>query len=146
MFLSSPFGEIPMMKSAAMTISFEMGDEVSTQTFVGYSLSNLSGEKKMSWNYRVVYVPEDKDDIFGENSFSIREVFYAEDGSIEFWSEEPSAPNGTDFEELCNDFDLMAEAFERPILILSENEDGEPALYEIEEEEVEEDEDDAEEE
>jgi len=134
-----------MLKSAAMTVSFEIDDQMTTQTFVGYTLSTPSGVKSMSWNYRVVFIPEDKDDIFGEDSFSIREVYYDSEGAIEFWSEEPASPSGTSFEEVCDDFDLMAEAFERPILMLSENEDGKPALYELEEDEVDEDEEEDEE-
>ena len=126
-----------MIKSAALTLSFESGGEETTLTFAGYALSSPSGDKTMSWNYRVLYIPENKDDIFGENSFSIREVFYNEEGEIEFWSEDNVAPTGTDFEELADDFDLMAEAFERPILMLTEDEDGTPSLVELEEDESE---------
>jgi hypothetical protein len=127
-----------MIKSAALTVSFEVGDQVSTYTFAGYALSKPTGNKEMFWNYRVVYIPESENDIFSEANFTIREVFYDKDGEIHYWTDEGAVPTGADFEELCNDFDLMAEAFERPILMLTTDEDGVESLVELEDEESEE--------
>ena len=45
---------------------------------------------------------------------------------------------GGSFEELCDDYDNMTEAFNKPILLLTEDEDGIPALVELDEEEEEE--------
>jgi len=87
------------------------------------------GADKMSYDYRVVYIPDEDVDFF-----VIREVFYNEDGDIIYWSEEDAVPTGETFEELCDDFDAMAEAFEKPVLMLQ---DGE--LIELEDEEEESD-------
>ena len=97
----------------------------------------------MSWNYRVIYLPKtpDDDSFFNNDSFVIREVYYNDAGEIEFWAEEDASPIGETFEELCDDFDLMQEAFEKPILMLTE-EDGEAKLVALDDEdEVDEDED-----
>jgi hypothetical protein len=92
----------------------------------------------MSWNYRVILIPADADALFSEDAFVIREVFYNEDDEIEFWSEEDATSMGTTFEELCDDYDNMTAAFEKPILLLTEDENGEPCLIELDDEEDEE--------
>ena len=98
----------------------------------------------MSWNYRVIYLPKtpDDDSFFNNDSFVIREVYYNDAGEIEFWAEEDASPIGETFEELCDDFDLMQEAFEKPILMLTE-EDGEAKLVALDDEEEDEDEEEA---
>lgn len=88
----------------------------------------------MSWNYRVIMIPGNEDAVFDEDLFVIREVFYNADGEIQFWSEEDASAIGETFDELCNDYDNMTAAFEKPILLLTEDEAGEPCLVEIEEE------------
>lgn len=89
------------------------------------------GNDNMTWNYRVVLEPKESDDsLFSEDNFSIREVFYDENGEINFWSDEAAAPFGVTFQEVADDFDLMAEAFKLPVLTLVVDEDGEESLIE----------------
>ena len=65
----------------------------------------------MSWNYRVLkHVEEDF------TSYHIHEVFYNEDGSIMSCSEYQCSPFGETAEELKEDFELMAGAFEKPVI------------------------------
>jgi len=114
------------MLSTATIISFEWGVAMTPVT-------DNERSETMSWNYRVIMLPKDAEDSFSEDTFVIREVFYDENDEIEFWMEEDSVPLGETFEELADDFDLMAEAFEKPILMLTVDEDGEEKLVEIEE-------------
>lgn len=89
------------------------------------------GNDNMSWNYRIVLEPKDETDaLFSEDNFSIREVFYSPTGEILFWSDEEAAPFGVTFQEIADDFDMMAKAFLLPVLVLTENEEGEETLVE----------------
>ena len=88
----------------------------------------------MAWNYRVIYSPKNEDLAWDTDTFSIREVFYNDDGDIEHWSDENAEPFGATFEELADDFDLMAEAFERPILMMITTDDGIEGLIELSDE------------
>ena len=101
---------------------------------------NLEGVENMTWNYRVIYLPKEENDdsFFNQDSFVIREVFYDDEGNIEFWSSEDASPMGETFEEICDDFDNMALAFEKPILMLSKDAEGEEELIELDDEESEE--------
>jgi hypothetical protein len=90
------------------------------------------GNDNMSWNYRVIMEPAAEGNIFGEDSYTIREVFYDDDGEIEFWSDDGCAPYGNTFQEVADDFDLMAAAFELPVLKIVKDEDGLDKLVEIE--------------
>jgi len=90
----------------------------------------------MTWNYRVVMIPADEDVAFSSDTFSIREVFYDEEGAIEFWSEEDATALGETFEELCDDYDNMTEAFNKPILMLVTDENGDETLLEIGEDDL----------
>jgi hypothetical protein len=95
----------------------------------------------MSWNYRVVFDDVNAlDNEIGE--YTIREVFYDDDGEIDFWSDEAAVPNGNSYEELQDDMNLIMEAFELPCLVLEiDEETGEESLVEwIDDEESEEDE------
>jgi len=92
----------------------------------------------MTWNYRVLMIPAKEDVLFSEDVYVIREVFYDSDDKIEFWSEEDATAMGDTFEELCEDYDNMTEAFNKPILMLVMNEDGQDELIELEDEEDEE--------
>jgi hypothetical protein len=94
--------------------------------------------KPMTWNYRVIMIPAEEDMLFSEDCFVIREVFYNSQDEIEFWSEEDATAMGASFEELCDDYDNMTEAFNKPILLLTEDEDGNPTLVELDDEEDEE--------
>lgn len=64
----------------------------------------------MSWTYRVMRVQYDN----GEYSFAIHE-FYHEDGKIG-WSERAINPYGQTLDELKKDYEMMAKAFEKPVL------------------------------
>lgn len=108
------------------------------------SQPDIEKDSTMSWNYRVIYLPKDPNDdsFFNNDSFVIREVYYNDAGEIEFWAEEDASPIGETFEELCDNFDLMQEAFEKPILMLTE-EDGVGELVALDDEEEDEDEEEA---
>ena len=90
------------------------------------------GNDNMSWNYRVIMEPAAEGEIFSEDSYTIREVFYDDDGEIEFWSDEGCVPYGNSFQEVADDFDLMAAAFKLPVLKIVKDEDGLDKLVEIE--------------
>jgi len=94
--------------------------------------------KPMTWNYRVIMIPAEDDVLFSSDVFVIREVFYDSEGDIEFWSEEDASAIGDSFEELCEDYDNMTEAFNKPILVLVKGEDGEDELVELDDSEDEE--------
>lgn len=64
------------------------------------------------WNHRVMRVVDE----FGEESFGIHEVYYASNGSIESWTVDPVAPEGSTLEELKRDYETMARALTMPIL------------------------------
>ena len=66
----------------------------------------------MSWNYRVLK-HKDNDEV---PYYQVHEVFYNEDDSIMACSEHSCTPFGETVEELKADFELMAGAFERPVL------------------------------
>ena len=77
----------------------------------------------MSWNYRVckktfdkydpsLHSPEDK------YSVGIYEVYYNDNGDICLVSCNPIDPYGPTFEGLQQDFKLMQEAFDKPVLDL----------------------------
>ena len=72
----------------------------------------------LSWNYRIVRkTSPDGASVY----FEIHEVYYREGGtSIEAWSENPIAPSGESVEELKSSFELMAQAFQRPVLTIEE--------------------------
>lgn len=108
------------------------------------SQPDIEKDSTMSWNYRVIYLPKNPNDdsFFNNDSFVIREVYYNDAGEIEFWAEEDASPIGETFEELCDNFDLMQEAFEKPILMLTE-EDGVGELVALDDEEEDEDEEEA---
>lgn len=67
------------------------------------------------WNYRVTrqYVKEHKEFVY-----CIRIVYYNNDGSINLWTENPTVPFGTDFEELKHDVELFRLAVDKPVLEL----------------------------
>lgn len=89
------------------------------------------GAKPMSWNYRVILEEKDAKAPLSIDTFTIREVFYDDEGEIIFWSEESEAAIGETYQELADEFDLMAEAFELPALKIVDTEDG-PKLVEVE--------------
>jgi hypothetical protein len=67
----------------------------------------------MSWNCHVI-----KRVIGGEDSYGIHEVYYAADGTIRAWSENPIIPTGKTPEELKKDFSVATSCFRWPNLRL----------------------------
>lgn len=65
------------------------------------------------WNYRVVRRcnPPDASD---EHCFGIHEIYYAEDGSVEAWTESPCSPVGATPAELVADLRQMTDALSEP--------------------------------
>ena len=71
----------------------------------------------MTWNHRVVKSePDEKGYVY----YSIREVFYKDDGSIFGWTTDPIDPFGETPEQLKADIDRMSKAFDLPVLDESE--------------------------
>lgn len=75
------------------------------------------GTEMTYWNYRVIEKRCFESDA---TSYQIHEVYYADDGSIEHWTEEPVQPLGETVAELREDIRLFLQAFRRPILELRE--------------------------
>lgn len=94
------------------------------------------GVDAMTWEYRVVFSPVEEGSDDGE--YSIREVYFDDEGEIAWWGEEAAIPYGETFEEFCDDFDMMAEAFDKPVLILNGDELTEDDSEEVVEDESEE--------
>ena len=117
------------MTASTVSLEWALGD---IPTFTISSDSFTLGNDNMSWNYRVIMEPAAEGNIFGEDSYTIREVFYDDDGEIEFWSDDGCAPYGNTFQEVADDFDLMAAAFELPVLKIVKDKDGLEKLVEIE--------------
>lgn len=65
----------------------------------------------MNWNYRVVRTRTS----FGE-LYQVHEVYYADNGEITAWTENPINPTGETPEELKKDFSMQLEALEKPVL------------------------------
>jgi hypothetical protein len=74
----------------------------------------------MTWNYRV-FREEDGD-------YVIREVFYAEDGSIITCTADPVEPFGSTLEDLAEAIEDFRAALALPVLTLSDMPDSPPEL------------------
>ena len=72
---------------------------------------------KMTWNYRVVGKRFPGSDAI---HYQIHEVYYADDGSIEHWTEEPVEPLGETIAELREEIRFFLPAFRLPVLELKE--------------------------
>ena len=77
------------------------------------------------WNYRVCkhffeYNEESKEiaEKDGEECYSIREVYYNEDGSIWATSNEPQSPHGESFEDLKDGILKMQMALDKEVIDL----------------------------
>jgi len=127
--------------TANFTFGLEPKAEFSANTYT-------IGAKPMSWNYRIVLEPKNETEKFSENFYTIREVFYDEDGEITFWSEDGAFTEGTTYAEIAEDFKLQGEAFDRPALKIEKDEEGNDCLveFEIEDEDAESSEDEDEDE
>lgn len=71
----------------------------------------------MSWDYRIVVEDRGTE----EEWWSIRDVYYTEDGEIYAMSERGTSPIGNDLQDLEIDVGLMLEAFKKDIIIFDEN-------------------------
>jgi hypothetical protein len=75
--------------------------------------------KEMTWNHRVIRqkaTPQEAAASGEEYFYSIREVFYDEEGKPELVTMEPDGPFGTTLEELKQDIEWYAKALDYPIL------------------------------
>jgi hypothetical protein len=69
----------------------------------------------MTWNYRACRTWID-----AENAvWSVREVYYGDDGKVMYWSTEDASPSGDTRHELLRDVQMMLEAFMHPALDLT---------------------------
>jgi len=74
----------------------------------------------MSWNYRVgtrIFSYEIGEDVPDARLFSIVEVFYGKDGTPEGYAN-ASVQDWNSYEDLAGTHNLMAQAFQKPILDL----------------------------
>lgn len=66
----------------------------------------------MTWNHRVFRSVDEH----GEVAFTIREVFYDDDGKVEGWTKDPIAAYGETLEGLRTELIRMLAATANPIL------------------------------
>lgn len=66
-----------------------------------------------NWNYRVIR----KNCLrTGTVTYQVHEVYYAEDGRIDCWTQQPVEPLGTSEAQLRNDVHAFLAAFRQPVL------------------------------
>jgi hypothetical protein len=73
----------------------------------------------MSWNYRVIrdLAKVHSDEGSEEQAvYSIREVYYDDDGGVKGWTEEPCDPFGESWLELSGDHAMMGRALALPVV------------------------------
>lgn len=83
----------------------------------------------MTWNYRVIK----KEVHHAEGTellYEIYEVYYADDGSIEGWTESEASPSGSDLEELESDIAHFQVALSHPTLRVEALSSGKEVLVE----------------
>lgn len=73
----------------------------------------VRGTEMSYWDYRVIRKRYPESDAI---SYQIHEVYYADNGSIEHWTEDPVQPLGETAEELREDIRFFLQAFRCPIL------------------------------
>jgi len=61
------------------------------------------------WDYRIVEA---------DGVFTIHQVFYGEDGEVDYYDEEPVSPYGESQEDLENDMVEIWAAFDKPVMRL----------------------------
>jgi hypothetical protein len=83
------------------------------------------------WNYRILKL-EDPDG--NENIYQVHEVYYDDDGTINYWSSDPVSPSGTTTQELREDIQYQLNAFRKPIL--KEKKNGGSLIPDEEESEI----------
>lgn len=76
------------------------------------------------WNYRIIKELIDDDTKWNKvYYYSIREVYYDKDGKPEIWSAEPRKVDAYHTEEdFRENFKYMAQAMERPVIEVKDNE------------------------
>lgn len=67
----------------------------------------------MTWNHRVVRSVSAVD---GTVAYTIREVFYEDDGKVSGWTADAIEPHGETLDELRQNIARMAECTDRPVL------------------------------
>ena len=92
---------------------------VSTISIGGLDFDD-EGVGEMTWDYRVIFTPYEEGSDEGE--YTIREVYYNDEGEITAWSDEAAQFVGYDFWDFAEDFDHIAEAFDKPVLVLIDEE------------------------
>ena len=70
----------------------------------------------MHWNHRVVRRQYTHSDGSIEYTYTIREVYYDEDGKVDFMTEEPIYPHGESIKDLRWSLEKMKECLEHPVL------------------------------
>lgn len=75
------------------------------------------------WNYRVVIEREPDLVNKGEyvESFSFRDVYYDKSGKATSWGSDPQHPVGETLEFLLDDISMMAEALQKPFIIIQDD-------------------------
>ena len=66
-----------------------------------------------NWNYRVIRKTCPKTSMV---TYQVHEVYYAEDGDIDCWTQQPVEPLGTSEAQLRNDVHAFLAAFRKPVL------------------------------
>jgi hypothetical protein len=66
-----------------------------------------------NWNYRVIRKNCART---GTVTYQVHEVYYAEDGNIDCWTQQPVEPLGTSEAQLRNDVHAFLAAFRQPVL------------------------------
>lgn len=76
------------------------------------------------WNYRVCREQEGEWDGHPQYLYSIREVYYEEDGTVQGWSAEPRPALGDCVDDLAETLKLMlADLYRRPIFDMDTQQD-----------------------
>jgi hypothetical protein len=73
----------------------------------------------MTWNHRIIRekaTPEETEVSGEEHYYTIREVYYDDDGKPELVTMEGDAPWGTTVDELKQDVEWYRKALEQPVL------------------------------
>ena len=71
----------------------------------------------MTWNHRVVEHYNKEHD---ETTFNIHEIYYDDNGDIEFWTSDPVYAQGDDLVGLHNELVYMLAACQKPVLKATE--------------------------
>lgn len=66
-----------------------------------------------NWNYRIIHKTCATTGIV---TYQVHEVYYAEDGAIDCWTQQPVEPLGTTESQLRNDVHAFLAAFRKPVL------------------------------